>query len=164
VGDAERPLRIRDAARALIVDPDQRVLLVRFEFPDNGRRWALPGGGLEPGEDHVDALRRELVEEVGLHDVVIDQHIWTRLHIIAFFDGRWDGQRERIYLVATPAFEPSPTLSWHQLNDEYVFELRWWTLAEIVASDERFVPAALADHLGELFANGAPNPPLDIGV
>src|SRR5918992_6160823 len=38
---------LRDAARALVVDPAGRVLLVRFEF-GNKTVWALPGGGLEP--------------------------------------------------------------------------------------------------------------------
>ena len=32
----------------------------------------MPGGGLEPGESHVDALHRELEEEVGLVDTVDD--------------------------------------------------------------------------------------------
>ncbi len=41
------------------------IMLVRFEFP-KGTVWSTPGGGLEPGEDHLDALHRELVEEVGL--------------------------------------------------------------------------------------------------
>ena len=70
-----RDLRIREAARALVLDPDDRVLLVRFEFPVTGTRWALPGGGLEPGETHVEALRRELVEEVGLHGAAIGPHV-----------------------------------------------------------------------------------------
>ena len=49
VPDPAAGLRIREAVRALVIDPDHRVLLVRFEFP-TATRWALPGGGLEPGE------------------------------------------------------------------------------------------------------------------
>ena len=65
-----RPLRIREAVRAVVLDPHDRVLLVRFEFP-NASRWALPGGGLEPGEQHDEALQRELAEELGLVDATI---------------------------------------------------------------------------------------------
>ena len=52
-------LRIRPAVRGVVVTPDADVLLVRFEFPTR-TVWALPGGGLEPDEDHLTALRREL--------------------------------------------------------------------------------------------------------
>ena len=55
-------LRIREAVRALVIDPDDRVLLVRFEFPNTGTHWATPGGGVEPGETDHQALRRELDE------------------------------------------------------------------------------------------------------
>ena len=157
-------LRIREAVRAVILDPEHRVLLVRFEFPDNGRRWALPGGGLEPSETHVDALRRELAEEVGLHGGAIGEHIWTRLHLIRFFDGRFDGQRERIHLVRARAFEPRPMLTWEQLNAEYVFELRWWSLDEIDSSHEPFVPTELAGHLRSLLNDGIPERPIDVGI
>jgi 8-oxo-dGTP pyrophosphatase MutT (NUDIX family) len=156
-------LRIREAARALILDTDDRVLLVRFEFP-TGTRWALPGGGLETGETAADALHRELAEEVGLVDVMIGPLIWTRVHVIPFIDGRYDGQREQIHLVRTEPFEPQPHLSWKQLNAEYVHELRWWRPAEIQASSAHFAPAALARHLTALLTSGPPNPPVDVGV
>lgn len=157
-------LRIRDAARALVLDPDDRVLLVRFEFPNTGRRWALPGGGLEPGESHFDALRRELREELGLMDAPIGPHIWSRLHIIPFFDGRYDGQRERVHLVRTSHFEPRPTLSPEELAAEYVYELRWWSLDEIMAEEGPFVPALLACHLASLIDEGPPELAVDVGI
>jgi 8-oxo-dGTP pyrophosphatase MutT (NUDIX family) len=163
----DQPLRMREAARAIVVDPDQRVLLVRFEFP-SGSRWALPGGGIEAGETPEDAVRRELIEEVGLHDATVGPHVWTREHVIPMFGGRWDGQREQVHLVHTHAFDPTPTLTWEQMNAEYVFELRWWTLDEIDAAptDEhtKFVPGALATHLRALLTDGPPASPIDVGV
>jgi 8-oxo-dGTP pyrophosphatase MutT (NUDIX family) len=167
--DPTAGLRIREAARALIVDPDDRVLLVRFEFP-GATRWALPGGGLEPGETPEDALRRELVEEVGLHDPDIGPHIWTRLHVIPFIDGRWDGQREQIHLVRSHRFEPAPMLSVEELQQEYVFELRWWHLHEIAAATAAagetrlFVPQALASLLDEILGGRIPDAPVDIDI
>ena len=78
-------LHLREAVRALLLDDDDHVLLVRFEFP-TATVWGLPGGGLEPDEEHLAGLRRELREELGLIDVVIGPHVWSREHVIPMID------------------------------------------------------------------------------
>ena len=44
---------------------EDRILLCRHEKPGK-EYWLLPGGGVNSGESLVDALRRELMEEVGV--------------------------------------------------------------------------------------------------
>ena len=44
-----------------------RVLLIRHE-KEGKERWLLPGGGVNSGESLVDALHRELIEEVGVSE------------------------------------------------------------------------------------------------
>ena len=52
---------------SVILRREGRILLVRQEKP--GREyWLLPGGGVNAGESLVDALRREVAEEVGLSE------------------------------------------------------------------------------------------------
>jgi ADP-ribose pyrophosphatase YjhB (NUDIX family) len=139
-------LRLREAARAVILDPDGRILLVRFEFADRAV-WACPGGGLEPGESHEGALRRELREEV-----------------IPIFDGLWDGQVERFHLVETASFVPSPLLTVEQLRAESVTDVRWWTPEELAASREIHAPRRLPQLVVDLRERGAPPAPIDAGV
>ena len=45
----------------------ERILLCRHEKPGK-EYWLLPGGGVESGESLIDALHRELREEVGIED------------------------------------------------------------------------------------------------
>ena len=156
-------LRLREAARAVILDPDGRILLVRFEFPDRSV-WACPGGGLEPGESHEAALRRELREEVGLELEELGPCVWTRTHIIPFLDGLWDGQVERFHLVETASFVPSPLLTVEQLRAEFVTDVRWWTPEELAASREIHAPRRLPQLVVDLRERGAPPAPIDAGV
>ena len=163
-----RGLRIRQAVRALLLTPEHEVLLVRFEFPTR-QVWAMPGGGLDPGEDHLTALHRELHEETGLRDVRIGPHIWTREHIIPFVDGSWDGQRDEVYLVEVDRFDPEPAIGWEQMRAERVHELRWWHLDDVDSETRRadgigFAPASLSAHLRNLIEYGAPSASVDTGV
>ena len=49
---------------------EDRILLCRHEKAGRGEYWLLPGGGVNAGESLVDALHRELSEEVGIIDEI----------------------------------------------------------------------------------------------
>lgn len=51
---------------AIVTDGEGRVLLCRRAVEPRAGAWDLPGGFLEEGEQPVDGLRRELLEETGL--------------------------------------------------------------------------------------------------
>jgi len=66
--------------------------------------------------------------------------------------------------VRTPAFTPRPAFSWEQLNAEYLFELRWWTPAELEEAEETFAPRRLPELVRSLLRDGPPAEPIDAGV
>ena len=65
-GQGMREVSVRICGRLLLLI-DHRVLLVRETDPavSGVQWWALPGGGVEPGEDPRAAAVREVAEETG---------------------------------------------------------------------------------------------------
>ena len=57
--------RFTVTAGAIIFNNKGEVLLLKHRFRA-GSGWGLPGGFLEKGEQPIEALRRELREEIGL--------------------------------------------------------------------------------------------------
>ena len=57
--------RFTVTAGAIILNDSGQVLLLKHRFRA-GSGWGLPGGFLEAGEQPLEALRRELREEIGL--------------------------------------------------------------------------------------------------
>jgi 8-oxo-dGTP pyrophosphatase MutT (NUDIX family) len=70
-------LSVNDAVAAIIpVDADGYLLQLRDSRPDiwYPGHWGLFGGGVEPGEDPIEALKRELYEELELE--FQDEEAW----------------------------------------------------------------------------------------
>lgn len=75
--------------RAVVVDPQGRVFLVRHSYIAG---WHLPGGGVEPGETILAALTRELCEEGNivptanpvLHGMFFNRGASDRDHVAVF--------------------------------------------------------------------------------
>ena len=150
----------RSAVRALIMDRERRVLLVRFENGYGNHWWAQPGGGAEAGESTAQTLERELAEEIGLVGATIGPELWHREHVFAWF-GRMLRQRERVFLVQVDEHEVRPRVD---LVAEGVHGHRWWTPAELDATDEVLVPRRLPGLVRDLLANGPPAAPVDAGI
>jgi acetyl-CoA carboxylase carboxyl transferase subunit beta len=64
------------AVSALAVDSRDKVLLIKRGHEPAKGLWSVPGGSVEPGETLVQALVREMVEEVAL-DVEVLEQVWN---------------------------------------------------------------------------------------
>ena len=157
---------IREAVRAVVLDRDNRVLLFKG-FPDNNRSrhfWITPGGGVAAGESATTALRRELAEECGLVAAEIGPLIWVREHVFPMpGSGQPTRQRERFYLVRVEEHDVDVS-GWDDFERNFMGEHRWWTLAEVQASDDEFAPHRLGHFLADLLGGGIPPEPIDTGI
>ncbi|MDQ3910219.1 MAG: NUDIX domain-containing protein [Actinomycetota bacterium] len=152
---------VRRAARVILLDENERVLLAKFEY--GGKRWwAAPGGGLEDGETHEQAARREIAEETGHVLGLLGPWVRTREHVFRF-EGRLYRQVERYFVAHVPAFDP---LS-RELGAEAAKAfsgLRWWTPAELEEAEETFAPIDLPTLVRMLVEGGPPEQPIEVGA
>ncbi|SFG60087.1 ADP-ribose pyrophosphatase YjhB, NUDIX family [Methylobacterium gossipiicola] len=165
---SEGNVPVRDVARGLVFDPAGRLLLIAYEAvrpidpadPEARTFWFMPGGGLEPGEGHVAACRRELEEEIGVADAPIGP-------LVAVCDGPFHlfrtprFARERYFVVRLPD-DRIDTRRLAETEDNPVLGTRWWTPDELAATSERIEPAGLAALVRTLADGTLPETPVTL--
>ncbi|MGN7401907.1 NUDIX hydrolase [Cytobacillus praedii] len=106
---------------AVILDENNRILLVlRKKAPEAGC-WSLPGGKVDYMETIEDAVRREIKEELGI-DIEISRLLCVTNHII---------QAEDIHYVA-PTFIVSITNGQVKNKEPHALEkVRWFSIDEM---------------------------------
>lgn len=160
----------RFSVRGLVIEDEGQILLCRHALPGTERIsvWAAPGGGVESDESPIDALRRELREEIGLTLYADPPHVWHQ--VIAPSDTAGSGGHTGVvndyFLIRVATFAPRPRMSKAELLAENINDLRWWPLVDIASygGTDLFSPRNLATPLSELLEAGAPNEPVQLGL
>lgn len=144
---------VRWAARVLLLDDADRVLLVRGHDPDEPDRswWFTVGGGIDAGETAREAAVRELAEETGLvlDPAALVGPVATRSSLFDFAR-RTVRQHEEFYLGRVGAGDTLSTAGWTEIEVRFMDELRWWTPAELATTTQQLYPEGFPALLGAL--------------
>ncbi len=139
----------RRAARVILFDEEDRVLLVRGHDADNPERswWFTVGGGIEDGESSRECASRELFEETGIHlepEALIGPIAYRRA--VFDFETVLARQDEEIFYARTPCHELSDR-RWTEEERRVIDEYRWWNTDDFEAQsrDYEFYPTRLVE-------------------
>lgn len=145
---------LRSGARVLLVDALGRVLLLRGRDPaaPDVRYWFTIGGGLDEGESARDGAVRELFEEAGLRADPAELVGPVHHEVAEFsFDGRHYRQDQVFFLLRVDDWT-ADTAGFEPIERATIDAWRWWSAAQLRATDEIRYPADLADLLERLLA------------
>jgi 8-oxo-dGTP pyrophosphatase MutT (NUDIX family) len=146
----------RQAARVLLVDASSRVLMLRGRDPAQPSRpyWFTVGGGLDAGETPAQGAVRELFEETGLRvgPEAVGEPVFHE--VVEFpFDGRWYRQDQDFFLLRVDSWQVD-FAGFNEIERASVDAHRWWSVAELRATDERYYPPSLPELLSGLPREG----------
>lgn len=153
----------RRAARVVVLDPQNRLLLINATDParrDGPGWWEVPGGGIDPGESSEEAVRRELWEEAGIRDAEIGPCVWTQSVEFTFAGWRFE-QDEWVHVARCDGRNQGPK-GLEALEVLAFGEQRWWTLDELLELAPRTIPYRMAEFLPDLVSGDWPTEPIDI--
>ncbi|MCC6238353.1 MAG: NUDIX domain-containing protein [Dehalococcoidia bacterium] len=148
----------RLVSRVLLVDPLERVLLLRFRIWDGPTVWIPPGGGVAADETGDAAARREVREETGIVVEVPLRLVWRRRTHYFQRDVLESYYLARLDETPAVVLEPKPG------GPADLIEHGWWTAEAIAAAaaDLEFTPPDLATRLAPLIAGDVPVEPVEI--
>jgi 8-oxo-dGTP pyrophosphatase MutT (NUDIX family) len=136
-------LRLRRAARLIVLDPEGRALMFRYDVPGRPPFWVTAGGECEPGESFEDAARRELLEETGIAADPGPQIAQMTPEFITV-EGEPVQADERFFLVRVA--EARIDTSGHtETEQQLMTQHRWFTLDDLTDWPEPVFPVELAD-------------------
>ena len=154
-------MKIRKSARAIVINSKNQMFLFQYMFDyleDSKAIWITPGGSLEEGESFVDALKREVYEELGVQLTKECPEVYYRNPIYTLKNGEKVQSVEKFFLVVLE--EKSFSFEhWTESEKKRMRAGKWWSVDEIEKSEDEFFSKDIVRMLKELASRKLPEEP-----
>tara|TARA_B110000438_G_C15665946_1_gene586009 strand:+ start:439 stop:867 length:429 start_codon:yes stop_codon:yes gene_type:complete len=117
--------KITESAGGIVLGPNKKIILVN----QNHDSWSLPKGHIDPGENSLEAAKREIYEESGVKELKLLKKIGFYERYKIGLDGKDDHtelKRIHLFLFSTKEIELQPI-------DPMNPEAKWCNLDEAIS-------------------------------
>lgn len=128
---------LRNTARCIMLNSTNQICLLYSKAKDY---YAIPGGGIEPGESLLDALKRETLEETGY--TIKNPKPLGKIH-----EERYNRLTDTYFFTATPLAKTHTHYMEDEIEEDY--ELIWLSLEDTIKH--------LESRFNELLQNNFPS-------
>lgn len=143
-------MNFRVRAAAIILNDTEELLMVLHRHPKTGDEWwTLPGGGLEPTENAMDAVGREVCEECNIH-CIPDRLVYVR----EFLDEENSIHHVELFFTAKAVDYNIHKGIDPELQEQFITECRFLSKKDIINTSVAVYPEVLRNRFWQDKDNG----------